>query len=1393
MRCSVGAYLLICLLPLAAWGQRTRPVSTDESVTASDALIRVQELSDAGNDSEAVRVLQLLLEQEGDRLLPDSKDEEVFVPVRRVVHRLLLSRRELLEKYRAEESARASQLLALGEFAQVERTRLLTPAGFEAALRLAQTDLENARFEAARLTLEQLETHPERRVERQAADAAELALEVASFLPREAVRAWAARWREDAGLPPKAATPAPIPAVVQDAARSVLDPQPRISTDQPPRAPLQEVNADSRASGGRDDQDGRVAWVFPTVVGDRVLVNDGERLGAWDSTTLAPLWRSDLAPAGALRQAPEQMFALTGLQGWSEDAATVSVGSGVAVAPMGNPESGQRRGDRRVQARDVATGRLLWMVDPGELGQELDEAVVRGPALIEGDTVVLSVRKASAIRRTSVLFLVGLDLHTGRERWTRLVGSVGTNPWGRAQVRPDGGVVHQGVVYRGDDMGVLGAYEVATGRPVWVRVTRAARGFDMNAMRSIAGIPPYEMQVPVVAGDSIYFVEPGRERVIELSLADGVIRAARDCSAMGDPRYLLACGPRLLAVAPGRLFSVDRASFAEGSIVPLGPAISGGGIRGRVLVCDDRVVVPVSNELIVLSPDGAGEVRLPVPRSGNIVLATSEVSGGEAHLLINDTRTLSSLVPWEHAERLLDRRVAQSPRDPRPLLTYVELLHRSGHAARVPELTDAALRVLNGPAIVPDRDALRERLFMLLLAMARSSHDPSAAGPAPIITDANLLDAIIARLPACAQSPDQIAAHALEEAWLRDLQGRFTQAAESLQRVLLDDSLAEVLPTGGLRRPAGQLAEDALADLLRKAGPDPYAAFDEEALGLADARRDSADPLVHEQIARRYPVAAVAPELWKRAAAAHAKAGDRVKARIAAGRGLTAAELSVAIGRADQVPVLGELAATLAELATGQEEQGSLFRTLRRLADEHPTLTIRGPSGSVPVRDAASAAARSLTERGPLPVMGSGATSGGQVLEGWQPLHPMLRTGPGTSTDSVMMYEERTQTAALWAAALGDGRLEPVWTRRAHGAPTPLKVGVDVAYLFWPSARGGTIEAVGLDGRTKWTTPEFLSLFDSPPVYDPNDRIPTPLEGHVRPESIVVSIDADEIVLVQRTGFAAAISLDDGRALWKKPLDLQRVYDVSHVGGVVVVSGAVRASDGQLSAGVLTFDSRTGEPLARLPASVLGDHPRWIRPGPGGDGIVASAEGVARFDPRTGNVKWSTRSEALRASTDGWVVGGSLIVLDSELRLWQVSLEGGAVSPAPLESRAKMSLPVAGIAWEDRLVLSTTQGALVVDAAGRVVGADSLDSSQLEPPLVAKDVLVTIESPESDLGIAETAPYRMFMLEAATGRVLTTHTLALFEPPTSVVLLDGKVLVGQGVATLVLDCPTSAR
>jgi len=50
---------------------------------------------------------------------------------------------------------------------------------------------------------------------------------------------------------------------------------------------------------------------------------------------------------------------------------------------------------------------------------------------------------------------IGLNLYTGGLKWSRLVASVGNQPWGRIGGRPDGAVVHEGIVYRGDEMGLL--------------------------------------------------------------------------------------------------------------------------------------------------------------------------------------------------------------------------------------------------------------------------------------------------------------------------------------------------------------------------------------------------------------------------------------------------------------------------------------------------------------------------------------------------------------------------------------------------------------------------------------------------------------------------------------------------------------------------------------------------------------------------------------------------------------------------------------------------------------------------------------------------------------------------------------------------------------------------
>src|SRR5262245_26561192 len=307
---ALGLLLGLALFCGPALAQRGRTVYPDEGVGTVDAMVRVRELSEAGNTPEALRVLQKTLESEGEQLIANPADDgNVFVPVRGFIHALLLDSPDLLTRYRAEQEPAAAKLLAEGSYNELERTRLLTTSGFEAVLRLSQMEMEAARFESARLMLQQLERHPDRaKGSKQGQDAAALAGVLAGFLRRESASAWARRWAGEAGLGVDV-VPAGVPGVPALAVRTSvtpLDPQLTPDLSKMPGAPLQSVLLDTTRFQDRDG-DGvpdvpayqqrfaNVRWIFPTVQGEVVYVNDGERISAWDSATLGLIWQ--VAPA----------------------------------------------------------------------------------------------------------------------------------------------------------------------------------------------------------------------------------------------------------------------------------------------------------------------------------------------------------------------------------------------------------------------------------------------------------------------------------------------------------------------------------------------------------------------------------------------------------------------------------------------------------------------------------------------------------------------------------------------------------------------------------------------------------------------------------------------------------------------------------------------------------------------------------------------------------------------------------------------------------------------------------------------------------------------------------------------------------------------------------------
>jgi outer membrane protein assembly factor BamB len=1235
----------------------------DDSVSAKEGLPRIRELAEAGSLTEAARVAQQLLDSEGDKVVevvgaigapaigkalekPGVVTEDRFLPVRREVHELLLSLPKLLERYRSIEGPRADRVMESGDWHEVERTRLMTRAGLTAALRLAQNELEAARFESARLSLTQLEKHPDRKSDGEGSrDAARLAAMLARYLPRESVKELAKRWAADAAALGQTVSldGAPIPTprgVLMGSASPADSGSPIDEKTIPPKAvqavALGDEDLDSEiemtGTGSPYEDDGPL--VFPVVSGDALYVNDGINVSALDRDTLSLLWQ--LRPQQVGAGTPDPSDLINGRPGYSrkfEDVTTCAVGGGVVVAPMGLAVNGQRSGDSRIHGIDARTGRVLWSVSLSRLDPGLGFASVRGPAVIDGDTVVLTLRRPVRGTVTMSLHLLGLDLYTGQQRWMRTVASVGRLPWIQVQRRADASILHEGVVYRADEMGVVIAYEAASGRPVWVRRIGANRETDFNRRTITDQAPPFALSRPIIDGRTLIVHEPGQGSLLRIDMETGEAIAGqrRDASAFGEVAYFTRVGDYLAGVGKSHVSFVRASEFAEGtSTLHMMRAREDAKFTGRASAAGSRLVVPVADGVLIVDPaDPTNPIKAPLEGSGNLLAA-----GG--HLLSADFTRLRSYITWEEARTLLEARIKVNPANVAAMLTFVELAHRAGKTSEAPDFADRALTALDavrGETLQPER----RRLFELLLGIVHSSRMAPAPGVQAVPTAT--VDRLVRSMERAAELPEERLAYLLELAAHREAKADVRGAVEAYQEVLADASLCaarrvipiltgaestaapiapstppdrsgmdrrardrarttQVSKAGGAPEPMPEIGEieatRRLFEMVVKSGIAVYAAFDDEASRAATELGANAPVDRVRATARRYPLAGVTPGLWARAAADLDKAGKPGESLRALGLGLRAAEMLIKAGAPDRMAEAAALGGDLVKaLATNGRAPGA-YRLLRRLSAELPGLELKS-GGEVLSTTAMLDELRRTVAQGSglarlLPTsgragsgasvqLGMGVASDIQVLPGWMPVESASGSSAGSPSDCILMSSGLEGKVALFVVPPETGALTALWSRPFdRQEPVAIASGLDDTLLFWPSSRGGTIECIeNATGKTRWTSPEFSALF--PPTdarRAGEDRFSTPVGGEVRYTDLIVSEDESIVALVERGGRAAAFGVADGQPLWHAILPVPRVFDVAGCGGVIAVAGCDEQTPDN-GAGVVGAGPRGGD------------------------------------------------------------------------------------------------------------------------------------------------------------------------------------------------------------------------
>ncbi len=1436
-----------------ALARQVGPVYPDDSPASRDGLSRAVELAGAGNFAEAARVIQVILSGEGERVIESVNDPDLFVSVRARAHEILLADPRLLEQYRATEEDPARRALNEGDEATVERTRLLTRTGLEAALRVAQEHLEAGRFEAARMTLEQLERHPDRATPRDAdtkgaQDAAALALQLARYLPRDSVRLWAQAWAQAAhlpgagGLPPKAGPAVelarPVPPI------SPLRTIPSLDLSEPVERALQSVwlspeaeqEADiARAQNGRsrlaianDD-----SWTYPTVSGDVVYTNDGRCVAAWDRFTLQPLWKlvtrpvddeSELTGAAAL-QAPGRApfnrrsgnrFNSPGV----EDADAVTIAGPVVVACTGLTGRDGRDGDARIHGIDARTGRPMWSASPGLQDPMLTQSFVRGPLLVDGDTVVFSLRKPSNNRRVAGAFLAGIDLWTGELRWSRLLGSAGWI-YPRGQRAGDVPVISEGIVYATDDLGVITALRAHDGSVVWVRRVRTegANRFESAPAWSGAG--------PVLDGDSLIVISPARTSVLRLARADGTVLGSRPSGELGDPAYIVPVGKHLACIGTDSstpiVTIVPREGF-ETQTVRRAALPREARLRGRavaaVTAAGPRLLVPLSDGLVLIDPEHPDAAqRLPLEYSGNVVAFDS-------HLLVADRSKLHSYLSWTVAEKLLRARMDADPADPRPALTFAALAYRSGRPDQVPLAADHALDALAKAPDAAGAAETRRALFAVLLSMVQATQElwdapdagaPEVKGRTPPIADLAVLDAIIDRLGKIAESPTERVQHLMALGRLRDAQAlaasgpgavaTASRAIEAYQGILEDADLAGATWQGpGSATRADLEAARRARDLVKRYGRTVCRAFDaraaDELAGLVGA---DADQL--EALARRYPAAPAALEAWLLSADAHERASRTPRALAALSSGLSGAEWAAGVGD-PAAPQIGEFCGRLIRLLQRADQPSAAAQLLERVERERPgqKFTVRGIELNPAV--VAGELKRALASLDRRPRLGRTFSGEVQIIEGWALMHPVLQDSRTHATEHVVMISPEHREVALFGAP-GAGPLVPLWKRSYRGqAPQLVSVDAQSVLLFWPSDEGGEIERIAtVGGATRWKTPQFGEMF--PPLEPETLRarvINTPIEGAKRAHDLKLAMDEQTLILGTYSGRLAAFDRETGEPLWKQASAVSQIYDMDIgtgvgagvgqstllVGGSADRVGAPGEAPGA-EPGIAAYDARTGRLLHHM--KTPGGEFRWIRPGPGGEVIVGAEQKVASLDLAAGKTVWEfTDNSAVHTST-AWVFGDRLIVVDpsSGRRMWSASVSSGARRDEVLDPGSGFDeRTTRAVALGDPrtapIAFCSPRGIAVFDLEGRLVGRDPWDTKlEVLTPEPGEGILVAVESARSGTDTGPAA--RVHLIDAPTGRVLTSRDVVMHEDPRDIALLDGRIIIGTEAVTVVLNLP----
>ena len=787
-------------------------VMVDDSPTAELLLQRASEQA-VDNPEEAARLCAEVIDEYGTRLVPDTNDPTLFVMARATAEGLLLRMPDVLERFVQNREPLAARLLAEGREGDAVRMAWVTPSGGEAALRLAQIDLETLQLSKAQRELDRLGLHPS--LDQRGRRHRVLMIGMISRLAgdEDSAREYESQLEIMGGagrlLDHLKATSA-LSSTKKDSVSDAFESTSTLSSsgawhriwkvdvEETPFG-LQRASSSSAISNQDALLDsakgvGSLLILNPLVMGNAVFVDDGTSIRRYDRYGARLVWSHQSSPPVS-----RNMGAYVELADMDSDGQ-------ILVALSGLGMSTRRTTSPSVIGLDALDGSLLWStrIDQCDFSQTpssegrtfnlLNAFPYSGP-LIDGDRVIIPVRRVVAASRESIDYLVALHLDSGLPAWIRLLGSSGSLQVSRGFSRT---ILFDGNAITASPLGTISCTDATSGAPRWVRT------FEVEAERTGVVAQPWEMSQPVVMDGAIIALSPNTREVVSIDIDTGAILETWPSGVgtrFGDVRYLLrgedeAGESRLLAVGE----DIHCLSLADGATLRWRFSDSARdenasregitdrtGIRGRVQIAERSILVPGVSDLFVLDIND-GKVRdiIDTGEPSNPISVGSEI-------ILGESESVSSLMQLEPARLLLRDQIRNDPGAASRVVALAELGIQSANTDLVLEAAS-----LFAKGFMDKRFAdVRQTMIDLIL-------DHESTWPVPSdITATDLLDAA----ESISTEENQIAS-VLYARGLREFrESRFSSALDFWEVLLGDPMLSrQMISDGTLDVSAARLA-----------------------------------------------------------------------------------------------------------------------------------------------------------------------------------------------------------------------------------------------------------------------------------------------------------------------------------------------------------------------------------------------------------------------------------------------------------------------------------------------------------------------------------------------------------------------------------------------------------